>query len=141
DNSIGTTVVNNTQTLAPGVYKTLALTGSKTITFGGPGNYIFQQVDNGTTTNKFIFDFQGTTGATINIYVIKDARWGLLSVSMVNGNDPSQIYTEVHGDGSTFSGSSFVLQGPASIPAGSNLWLGNVWAPNGAISITSVPIL
>jgi len=60
---------------------------------------------------------------------------------MKNGNDPARIYTEVHGNGSTFGGNCFDLQGPKSIPAGSNLWLGDVWAPNGAISITSCPIL
>jgi hypothetical protein len=142
DNSIGTVTITGTQTVSPGVYKKLGLTGgNKTITFNGPGNYVFYQVDNGTTSNKFIFDFKGSPAGTFNIFVIKDARWGVLSVSTVNGNDPSRIYTEVHGDGSTNSGNAFDLQGPASIPAGSNLWLGNVWAPNGAISIASCPIL
>jgi subtilase family protein/type IX secretion system substrate protein/MBG domain-containing protein len=142
DNKIGTTTISNTQTVSPGIYKKLGLTGGgKTITFDGPGNYIFFQVDNGTTSNKFIFDFKGTTAGTFNIFVIKDARWGLLSVSTKNGNDASRIFTEVHGDGSTNGGNAFDLQGPTSIPAGSNLWLGNVWAPNGAISITSCPIL
>ncbi len=137
DNQVGTTNITNTQTISPGIFRKLALTGNKTITFNGPGNYIFYEIDNGTTSNKFIFDLKNTSTGTINLFIIKDVRLGVLSVSTVNGNFPSRIYTEVHGNGSTFSGNSFNLQGPASIPAGSNVWLGNVWAPNGAISITN----
>ena len=130
-------ITNPTTPLSPGVYRKLALTGSKTLTFNGPGNYIFYEVDNGATTNKFVFDFKNTSTGTINIFIIKDARWGRLSVSTVNGNFPSRIFTEVHGDGSTFSGNCFDLQGPASIPSGSNVWLGNVWAPNGGITVSN----
>ena len=137
DNQGGTINITNTQTISPGIFRKLALTGNKTITFDGPGNYIFYEIDNGTTSNKFIFDLKNTSTGTINLFIIKDVNLGKLSVSTVNGNFPSRIYTEVHGDGSTFSGNSFNLQGQASLPAGSNVWLGNVWAPNGAISITN----
>ena len=137
DNPVGTTNITNTQTISPGIFGKLALTGNKTITFNGPGNYIFYEIDNGTTSNKFIFDLKNTSTGTINLFIIKDVNLGKLSVSTVNGNFPSRIYTEVHGDGSTFSGNSFNLQGTPSLPAGSNVWLGNVWAPNGAISITN----
>ncbi|MGI8582580.1 MAG: MBG domain-containing protein [Chitinophagaceae bacterium] len=137
DNQVGTANITNTQTISPGIYRKLALTGSKTLTFNGPGNYIFYDVDNGKTTNKFVFNFKNTSTGTINIFIINDARWGLLSVSTVNGNFPSRIYTEVHGNGSTFSGNSFDLQGPNSMPTGSYVWLGNVWAPNGGISIAN----
>lgn len=135
DDQIGTATISGTQTLSPGKYRKLALTGNKILTFNGPGNYIFYDVDNGSTTNKFVFDFGNTATGTINIFVIRDARWGLLSVKTANGNFPSRIYTEVHGNGATFGGNSFDLKGPASLPAGSNVWLGNVWAPNGGISI------
>jgi hypothetical protein len=135
DNQVGTVILTTTQTISPGVFRKLALTGSKTLTFNGPGNYIFYEIDNGTTTNNLIFDFNNSSTGTINIFIIKDARWGLLSVKTVNGNFPSRIYTEVHGNGSTFGGNSFDLKGPNSIPAGSSVWLGNVWAPNGGISI------
>ncbi|MDQ3683863.1 MAG: polymer-forming cytoskeletal protein, partial [Bacteroidota bacterium] len=135
DNQVGTATITNTQTISPGLFRKLALTGNRTLTFKGPGNYIFNEVDNGTTTNKFVFDFNNTSTGTINIFIIKDARWGSLSVSTVRGNFPSRIFTEVHGNGSTFGGNSFVLRGPTSIPAGSNVWLGNVWAPNGGILI------
>ncbi|HVG16382.1 MAG TPA: MBG domain-containing protein [Chitinophagaceae bacterium] len=137
DNQVGTTTINNTQTLLPGKYRKLALTGNKTITFDGPGNYIFYEVDNGNSSNKFIFDLKGTTTGSINLFIIKDARWGTLSVRAVNGNFPSRIYTEVHGNGSTFGGNAFTVKGANPMPAGSNVWLGNVWAPAGGISIES----
>jgi hypothetical protein len=138
DNQVGTTNITNTQTISPGIFGKLTLSGSKTLTFNGPGNYIFNEVDNGATTNKIVFDFKNTSTGTINIFIIKDARWGLVSVSTVNGNFPSRIFTEVHGNGSTFGGNSFDLQGPNSLGAGSNVWLGNVWAPNGGISIDNI---
>lgn len=136
DGQVGTTnITNPSQPVSPGVYRKLALTGNKTLTFNGPGNYIFYEADNGSSSNKFVFDFKNTSTGTINIFIIKDARWGRLSVSTKNGNFPARINTEVHGNGSTFGGFSFDLQGPASMPAGSYAWLGNVWAPNGAISV------
>ena len=141
DNLIGTATITSTQTITPNAYKKLALKGNQTLTFDGPGNYIFFEVDNSTSTNKFVFDFKGTTSGNINIYVIKDARWGRLSVSMKNGAAPSRIFTEVHGNGSTNGGVSFDLRGASTIPTGSNLWLGSVWVPNGTIAITSSPIL
>ncbi|MGZ8524352.1 MAG: MBG domain-containing protein, partial [Chitinophagaceae bacterium] len=134
DSQVGTTNITNTQDISPGKYRNLALTGNKTLTFKGPGNYIFNEVDNGSNSNKFVFDFNNTSAGTISIFIIKDARWGKLSVSTKNGNFPSRIYTEIHGNG-TFS---FDLQGPDAIPAGSYAWLGNVWAPNGGISIKSL---
>jgi hypothetical protein len=138
DSQVGTTnITNPLQPVSPGIYRKLALTGNKTLTFNGPGNYIFYEVDNGSSSNKFVFDFKNTSTGTINIFIVKDARWGRLSVSTKNGNFPARINTEVHGSGSTFGGFSFDLQGPASMPAGSYAWLGNVWAPNGAISVKS----
>ncbi len=137
DNQAGTVNITTTRTISPGKYRKLALTGNRTIIFDGPGNYIFNDIDNGKTTNKFVFDFKNTSTGTINIFIINDARLGLLSVSTVNGNFPSRIFTEVHGNGSTFGGNSFDLQGPNSMPAGSYVWLGNIWAPNGGISIAN----
>jgi hypothetical protein len=135
DDRVGTANITNTQNVVPGVYKKLALAGNKTITFKGPGNYIFNEVDNGTTSNKFVFDFNNTTSGNINIFIIKDARWGKLSVSTKNGNFPSRIYTEVHGNGAAFGGFAFDLQGPDVMHSGSYAWLGNIWAPNGSITV------
>ena len=138
DNQLGTSNITGTQTISPGKYKKLALTGGKTLTFNGPGNYIFYNIDNASTTNKFVFDFKNTTTGTINIFVIKDARLGKLSVSTKNGNFPSRIYTEVHGDGSGCDGYSVELQSPDVMPSGGYIWLGNVWAPNSGINVKSL---
>jgi cytoskeletal protein CcmA (bactofilin family) len=138
DSQVGTTNITNTQTILPGKYRKLALSGNKTVTFSGPGNYIFNEVDNASNSNKLVFDFKNTTTGTINIFVIKDAKWGRLSVRTINGNFPSRIYTEVHGNGLSNGGDAFDIVGPVSIPDGSNIWLGNVWAPNGGIAVKSL---
>ncbi len=140
DNQVGTTNITTTQTISPGAYKKLALTGNKTLTFNGPGNYIFSEVDNGSTANKLVFDFKNTTSGTINILVIKDSKWGMISVSTKNGNFPARIYTEIHGNGSTNSGNSFDLKGGSALPSGNYTWLGNIWAPNGGIQIVNATI-
>lgn len=140
DNQAGTTNITTTKTITPGKYKKLSLNGNKTITFDGPGNYIFNEVDNGVSSNKLVFDFKNTTTGAINIFIIKDAKWGRLSVSTKNGNFPSRIYTEIHGTGSSNDGNTFDIIGPLLMPAGSNVWLGNVWAPNGGISFKSLNI-
>ena len=89
-------------------------------------------------TNKFVFDFKNTTTGTINIFVIKDARLGKLSVSTKNGNFPSRIYTEVHGDGSGCDGFAIELQSPDVMPSSNYVWLGNIWAPNSGINVKSL---
>src|SRR5205085_12305385 len=107
DNQAGNTNITNTQTISPGKFKKLSLPGSKILTFNGPGNYIFNEVDNGLNANTFVFDFKNTTTGSINIYIIKDAKWGRLSVSTKNGNFPGRIYTEIHGTGSANNGNTF----------------------------------
>lgn len=140
DNQAGTTNITTTQTISPGAYNKVALTGNKTLTFNGPGNYIFSEVDNGTTANKLVFDFKNTTSGTINILIVKDARWGMLTASTKNGNFPARIYTEVHGNGSTNAGNSFDLKGGSALPSGTYNWLGNIWAPNGGINFINSAI-
>ncbi|RYZ51496.1 MAG: hypothetical protein EOP49_11600, partial [Sphingobacteriales bacterium] len=140
DSQVGTKTLTGSEIISPGKYKKLALTGSKTITFNGPGNYIFNEVDNGTSANKLVFDFKQTTTGTINIFIIKDAKWGRISVSTKNGNFPNRIFTEVHGTGSTNGGIALSIIGPVTVPSGSNVWLGNIWAPNGGISVKSLNV-
>lgn len=140
DSEAGTINITATQTITPGVYKKLALNGNKTLTFDGPGNYIFDEVDNGSTANKLVFDFKNTSAGIINILIIKDSRWGAISVSTKNGDFPTRINTEVHGNGASNSGNSFELRG-GSLAAGNYSWLGTIWAPNGGINLvnTSIP--
>ena len=140
DNQIGTTNITGTQTIHLENFAKLSLSANKTITFNGPGNYIFYEVDNALNTNKLVFDFKNTTTGTINIFIIKDAKWGRLSVSTKNGNFPSRIYTEIHGTGAANEGNTFNIIGPQTIPTGSHVWLGNVWAPNGGISVKSLSV-
>lgn len=138
DGKYGTTNVTTTKTLTPGSYRTLSLTGNKTLTFSGPGNYIFYNVKNG-GSNNLVFDLKKTTTGTINIFVVGDALWGKLSVRMINGNAPSRVFTEVHGNGSTNKGYAFDVQDGCSKSAGSGFynWVGAVWAPKGGINIGS----
>lgn len=140
DNQVGTKVVTASEIISPGKYKKLALAGSKTITFNGPGNYIFYEVNNGSSANKLVFDFKQSTTGTINIFIIKDANWGRITVTTKNGGSPNRIYTEVHGTGSTNGGVALSIVGPLSVPTGCNVWLGNVWAPNGGISVKSLNV-
>ena len=79
-----------------------------------PGDYIFYEVAN-SKANKFVFDFKNTTTGNINIYIIKDAKLSKLTVSTVNGDFPSRIYTEIHGTGSSNSGFAFRSPGPGCI--------------------------
>jgi cytoskeletal protein CcmA (bactofilin family) len=137
DNQVGTTNITTTQTISPGKYKKLQFNGNKILTFNGPGNYIFYDIDN-SGVNKFVFDFKNTTTGAINIFVIKDARMGKLSVSTKNGNFPSRIYTEVHGDGTSCGGYSFDIESPDVMPASNYVWLGNVWLPNSGIVIKNL---
>ncbi|MGK2863138.1 MAG: S8 family serine peptidase, partial [Chitinophagaceae bacterium] len=135
DNQVGTTTISNTQTIQPGKYKKLALSGKKTLTLNGPGNYIFYEVDNGSNENEIVFDFKNTTTGTFNIFIIKDARWGNLIVSTKKGNFPARINTEIHGNGSTYAGIAFDLKGSSIKVPNKYAWLGNVWAPNGGIFV------
>lgn len=136
DNKYGTVNVTTTKSLSPGSYRSLALPGGKTLTFSGPGNYVFYNVKN-SGVNQLVFDLKNTTSGSINIFIVGDARWGRLAVRMTNGNAPSRIFTEIHGNGSTNNGFAFdVADGsPNRASTGVYNWLGTVWAPNGGISV------
>ena len=49
----GNTSITSTQSITPGNYKDLKLSGNKTLTFNGPGVYVFKSIKNsGSTNNK-----------------------------------------------------------------------------------------
>ena len=123
DDKLGTVDIVAPRTIIPGVYRNLNLRGRQTITFSGPGNYIFTSVKNSGPSNQIIFDFKNTTTGTINIFVIRQADWGDVTTRMVNGNFPDRVYTEVHSVGSKNNDAAFILSGPNSS------WIGTVWAP------------
>ena len=76
DNLVGTTNITSTQTISPGKFKKLALTGNKILTFNGPGNYIFNEVDNDVTANKLVFDFKNTTTGSYQHIYCKRCKMG-----------------------------------------------------------------
>ncbi len=138
DNQVGTLDIKTTRVLSPGAFRKLELKENQTITFNGPGNYIFDEVKNN-GNNNLIFDLKNTTTGTINIFIKNEAQWGKITVRAINGDFTSRIFTEVHGDGSKGrsqkDGVAFEAEAPGNYAQGRYLWLGNVWAPNGGISI------
>ncbi|HEY2349756.1 MAG TPA: S8 family serine peptidase, partial [Puia sp.] len=131
----GTANITATKTITPGAYNTMTLSGKQTITFSGPGIYIFNSIKNTGNTNIFLFDFKKLPG-DIKIYVYGDIDLNDCGVDTLNGGGASRIYTETHGTGSTSA------YGPYSwnLTSGSNQsyktkWVGTVWAPFGGISI------
>jgi len=138
DNQVGTMDIKSSRVLSPGAYRKLELKDNQTITFNGPGNYIFDEVKNG-SNNNLVFDLKNTTEGTINIFIKNEAQWGKITVRAINGDFTSRIFTEVHGDGSKGrspkDGVAFEVEAPGNLSQGRYLWLGNVWVPNGGISV------
>jgi hypothetical protein len=134
DNKVGTLNISTSQTIKPGSYGNVTLTAGKVLTFNGPGNYIFNSVNNGSNEIQLIFDFGITTTGIINLFIVKDANWGKVTVKL-NGNYPERIYTEVHGNGATNGGSAFEISGSATQPTNYLTWAGAVWAPNAGINV------
>ncbi|HSK12507.1 MAG TPA: hypothetical protein VK907_04780, partial [Phnomibacter sp.] len=129
--------VTATRTLQPGNYGRMQLKGKATVTFSGPGNYVFDEIGN-SGDNIFIFDLKGTEEGAINIFVVKNALIGSILVRITN--DPAtkpgaRIYTEVHGAGSSRSDVAFSITAPSTVLANHFVWLGNVWVPNGSITV------
>lgn len=130
----GFTDITATQTIVPGAYKDMILgnTGG-TITFSGPGNYVFRSIQIAQGPAKtFIFDLQGTGSGKINIYVHSDANLGPLQVQFINGaGNEDRVYWETHGTGSENpSPGTFAFL----IGEGADMY-GQVWAPYAAIKI------
>ena len=133
--SAGTQNITTSTTITPGAYNNMTLSGKQTVTFSGPGVYIFNSIRNTGKTNVFLFDFRNLPG-NIKIYVYGDIDVNDCSVDTLNGGGASRIYTETHGTGSTCS------YGPYSwnLSSGSNQsyktkWVGTVWAPYGGINV------
>ncbi len=129
--------IANSRIISPGSYGSVALKGGKSITFDGPGDYIFQDISNGGSYNTFVFDFKNQASGNIRLLVHGDVDLGKIEVIIPNGGDASRIYTEVHGNGSSSSSGTLAWQiSPGSVGAGaSSEWRGTVWAPYGSISV------
>ena len=133
----GSKVINSTQTIIPGAYGSLSLNGDHTITFSGPGDYIFSDIQNSGYLNTLVFDFQNTSTGNIRILIHGDVELGKIKVDIINGGDASRVIAETHGTGATSAdGKTAWRQTPGWI--GSNIysyWQGTIWAPFGNIRI------
>src|SRR5206468_1601431 len=69
--TVGTLNITATKTITPGAYNNITLTGNQTVTFSGPGVYVFNSIKNSGSTNTFLFDFKNSTG-NFYIYVYGD---------------------------------------------------------------------
>ena len=127
----GATNITSTQTINPGSYGNLTIS-NKTITFNGPGVYVFKSIKN-SGTNTFRFNFQGLPTGVISIYVHGDVNLAGIQTAFPNGGDGSRVYMEVQGKGSTNGGNGTYS---CILTTGFN-WAGTIWAPFAAIKAGS----
>lgn len=127
--------INNSPTITPGAYGAMTLKGNRTITFDGPGDYVFSRIKNGGSSNTFVFDFKNQPSGAIRILVHGDVDLGKMKIDLPNGGDASRIYTEVHGDGSSNGNVAWYISGGSTGGGNSSEWYGTVWAPFGGIEI------
>ena len=136
----GSSTVSTTQGVNPfpATYAGIELNGNKTVTFNGPGTYVFSHIKNTGNGNKFIFDFQNNPSGFIRIYVHNDVDLYKINIEMVNGGSASRIFMEVHGNGSTSPGGNYAWM-MTNGASGNNqsIWYGTVWAPFGGINVGS----
>lgn len=131
------TAVNNTSTINPGSYGNMTLSGLKTLTLNGPGDYIFNSVSN-QSDNNLIFNFNNSVSGVFRIFIHGDADFGQIHASMINGGSAARIYTEVHGNGISSSNGTYSFVIANCTAAIKSSWLGTVWAPYAAIKIGSL---
>jgi len=132
----GNTDITSTQSISPGSYGNVLLTGYGTLTFSGTGVYVFNSMKNNGMINTFTLDFQNSTSGTIKIYVYGDVDLGRLHVNFLNGGDASRVYMETHGTGSTCQFGTYAWSLINSTMGGRNSeWFGTVWAPYAGIRI------
>ena len=77
--------ISSSQTITPGSYGNLTLSGNKTITLNGPGTYVFNKISCSGSSNNFVFNFQNSASGNFLIYVHNDADMGKSSATMTNG--------------------------------------------------------
>jgi hypothetical protein len=134
----GNVNINATKTIVPGSYGDISLNGGQTITFSGPGIYVFKSIKNsGLQINTFNFDFKNS-GGTIKIYVYGDVDVNILNENFLNGGDASRIFLETHGSGSSCSFGNYAFTITNYFTQGrTSQWFGTVWAPYSGINIGS----
>ncbi|GAG80369.1 unnamed protein product, partial [marine sediment metagenome] len=85
----GSTNITSNTTISPGSYGDIILPGKKTITFAGPGVYVFNSINNSGSANTFKFNFQNNAIGEVYIYVHGNAWLGKFKSSFQNGGDAS----------------------------------------------------
>ncbi|MBK7761759.1 MAG: S8 family serine peptidase [Bacteroidetes bacterium] len=134
----GTTHITNTLTVSPGNYGNLTLSGNKTITFNGPGVYVFNSMSL-TQKNNFVFNFQNSLTGVIKIYVHGDMKLDKIATSLINGGSASRIFYESHGNGlsSPTGKDAIVISNAPAVVGGYTPFHGTVYAPYAAVSVGS----
>jgi len=135
--AVGSTNITNSQTITPGVYGDVVLTGNKTLTFSGVGTYVFKSIKNSGTSNDFVYDFINNTTGNMLIYVHGDVDLNKAKSSMVNGGNVSRIYYEIHGTGFSSANGKVAFNIANGSSGQASKWLGTIWAPYAAINIGS----
>lgn len=117
-------------------YGTITIGGGRTVTFNGPGTYVFSQIKITGNNNRFVFDFKGTSAGIILIQVHGDVDLDKVTAQIVNGGSASRIFMQVYGNGAT-SASGKDAWSISNGASGNNqsIWYGTVWAPNGGILV------
>ncbi|MGN6399881.1 MAG: MBG domain-containing protein [Flavisolibacter sp.] len=134
--SVGSHNITNSQPITSGSYGDVLLSGNKTLTFSGGGNYYFKSIKNSGNFNNFVFDFQNDANAVIRIYVQGDVDLYKLNITFPNGGDASHVYMEAQGNGATSvdKATAWSISNGASGNKRS-IWYGTVYTPNGNINV------
>ncbi|MBI1341739.1 MAG: S8 family serine peptidase [Terrimonas sp.] len=138
--SYGTTNITNSTSITPGAYKDVNLKKNSTLTFSGPGIYIFKSFKTNGPNSNIIFDFLNTATGNFKIYVYEDVIINKTNTDLVNGGSANRIYTETHGNGSADpddNTAAFNMTNGSNGNGNSASWLGTVWAPYAAIKLGS----
>ncbi|HEU4902229.1 MAG TPA: hypothetical protein VFT06_05530, partial [Flavisolibacter sp.] len=141
--------VGISDSILPGAYRDMILTGGGTVTLLQPGVYVFKSIKSfGKNNINFLIPPDSTQN--YRIYVHEDVDLGPTQVT-INGQGPDgndnfilarQIYMEVHGNGSTVpGGNAFHIKDTSRGPEISSFWAGTVYATNGSIAIGTVGAL
>ncbi|MFN5223129.1 MAG: hypothetical protein ACK5DJ_03000, partial [Bacteroidota bacterium] len=133
----GTQNISANITITPGAYGNVTLGGNRTVTLSGPGDYIFNAINNSGTNNNFRFDFQNNPNGVFRIFVKGNAILNKSTSTIINGGSASRIYMEAQGNGAgtTSNAYAFVIANGAS--GGVSRWFGTVYAPYAGILMGS----
>lgn len=129
----GSQNITGNASLSPGSYGNITLGGNKTITFNGPGDYIFNSINNTGTSNAFKFNFQNQPSGLIRILVHGNAIMSKFNASIINGGGADRIYMEVQGS----SNPAFSISNGSGGNNGASRWFGTIYAPYGSINMGS----